>query len=151
MSAGFYQKIAAHKFSLNFYQTQLFHCTCGLTIKHYNSKLVIGERHAVNFFKMLNFPSFPYVRVNFVSLFLSALSPKITNFCRRRRIIFVVEMQSFANLGFVDSPSDYFLMHQLSLIPSISESLEMVRMNSLADALRCINNAEKRGKRQASL
>ena len=24
----------------------------------------------------------------------------------------------------------------------------MVRMNSLADALRCINNAEKRGKRQ---
>ena len=30
----------------------------------------------------------------------------------------------------------------------VSESLEMVRMNSLADALRCINNAEKRGKRQ---
>ena len=31
----------------------------------------------------------------------------------------------------------------------ISEDcLKMVRMNSLADALRCINNAEKRGKRQ---
>ena len=31
---------------------------------------------------------------------------------------------------------------------SEGNSLKMVRMNSLADALRCINNAEKRGKRQ---
>ena len=39
----------------------------------------------------------------------------------------------------------YFLLHLHFLF--ISDS-KMVRMNSLADALRCINNAEKRGKRQ---
>ena len=39
----------------------------------------------------------------------------------------------------------------MHLLSESYHSLRMVRMNSLADALRCINNAEKRGKRQVML
>lgn len=38
--------------------------------------------------------------------------------------------------------------HSFSYFRSTSTAITMVCMNALADALRCINNAEKRGKRQ---